>query len=456
MLAQTGGLVSRGGSFAYFDLLLTATIVVMVALSIAIFGRRISAAGGVYTFVTRGAGPLLGIAAGSAIALGYGGMAVDTLLSGVRRIVALLFFGEFGERASAQLLTVILLVVVVAVITLVIALGARTSTRIMLAIEVVAVAAILTVSVIVFARAGWNVSGLVPDLAAAPSLGSFAAGIGLAMTGFVGFESGAALGPESRRPLASVPRALGWTAGALAAVYLFGVAAQLSAAPTSPGGATNTLLASTEFAQTAPWIAPAIEGVIAASWIVCALACTNALVRLVFSLAREGVLPPALSGTSLRSATPHRAAIAVGAVILVATLLREVTGWDSLFARVLTLSSSMGFIVAYLLVSVGAVAYLIRLREFSSREAWPAVLAAVALVGVILAEVLSADDGRRTALMVFTTILIAACVVHMVRVRRDPALRARLGVYDTPIASDALDGLREEEAARSGDGRPTR
>ncbi|KRA25719.1 hypothetical protein ASD65_15770 [Microbacterium sp. Root61] len=429
LLAQTSGLVSRAGSFAFFDLLLTATIVVLVALSMSIFARRISAAGGIYTFVTRGLGPLLGMVAGAAMALGYAAISIDTLRSGVRRITSLI-----DPTGGDGALPAVLVLLGGAVITLVIALGARMSTRIMLVIEAIAVSAILIVSVAVFASTGWNLSPLVPDLSHVPPITSFAGGIGIAVVAFVGFESGAALGPESRRPLSSVPRALVWTACALAAVYLFGVAAQLSAMPAA--GQEGTLLADAAYLSGASWVEPTIDIVIAASWVACTLACTNALVRLVFSMAREGVLPRLLGATSRRFASPHIAAVAIGAILTFGTLVRLWGGRESLYADVIGIATSMGFILAYLLVSAAACAYLLRLREFSFREAWPALVATVALAGVVATEVAGIGSSR-VALWVFAALVAGLALAHVVRCRYGPAT-VRVGVYDTPVASDAL------------------
>ena len=433
LLAQTGGLLSRAGSFAYLDLVLTAITVLLVALSISVFARRIAAAGGIYTFVTRSIGPIVGIVAGVAIALGYAGVAITTLRSGVRRLGGLIT-GE-SQDSSGNLLLIGLAIAICVGITIIIALGARMSTRVLLVVEAVAVSAILTVSVTVFASTGWNVSGLVPDFTAVPPLQSFASGIGLALVGFVGFESGVALGPESKRPLSTVPRALIWTASAIAIVYLFGVAAQLSAA--ASGTSEGALLSQADQLATIPWIEPAIDIVIAASWIACAIACANALVRLIFTMAREGVLPRSLGRTSRRFGTPHVAAVAGGVILVVGTLLAIQLERGMIVRDVISLSTSVGFIIAYVLVCAGAVVYLVRIGEFSVGEAWPAILGTLALTAVMVTTTIAEVENGLLPLLVFLSIVAVATIIHALRYRFG-ALRRTLGAYDTPIASDSL------------------
>lgn len=433
LLAQTGGLLSRAGSFAYLDLVLTAITVLLVALSMSVFARRIAAAGGVYTFVTRSIGPVVGFVAGAAIALGYASVAIDTLRSGVRRLGGLIT--AESQPTEGNLLLVALVVAIGVVITAVIALGARMSTRVLLVVEVITVSAILVVSTAVFAGTGWNVSGLVPDWGNIPPLDSFASGIGLALVGFVGFESGAALGPESRRPLSNVPRALVWTASAIAVVYLFSVAAQLSAAAT--GTSEGTLLSNADQLAAIPWIEPTIDGVIAASWIACTIACSNALVRLVFTMAREGVLPRALGRTSVRFGTPHVAAVVGGGILVAGTLLVLQLDRETLLREVISLSTSVGFIVAYVLVCAGAVVYLARIGEFSLREAWPALLGTVALLAVMATTTIAEAESDLLPLLAFAAVVAVATIVHAVRYRFG-SLRRGLGAYDTPVASDSL------------------
>ncbi|MCT9819009.1 APC family permease [Microbacterium sp. W1N] len=434
LLTHAGGLVRQLGAFAFLALLATSVIVMLVALSLAIFGRRIAAAGGVYTFVTRGLGPVVGIAAGTAIAVGYGAMSIDTLRSGARRIAQLVAGPRADGPDPALMIGVVL--VVGAAITAVIVVGARVSTRIMLVVEGVAVAAILTLSFATLTATGWDLAPLLPGAGAGPppSASAFAAGIALALASFVGFESGAALAPETRRPLATVPRALIWTAAALGLIYLFGVAAQVSASAhgaTGPLGQTIVLPDST-------WWGAATDAVIAASWIACALACTNALVRLVFTLAREGALPAWLGAASRRFGSPHRAAAVVGGLISAGATALIVIGRDTLLGATIGVASSFGFIVAYLLLCAAAVRYLVRIGEFTLRESWPALVGAAALAMIVVVEWTGTTGDDHTGILVIVVLLLGVVGVHAWRLYRGALSPARAGAYDTPIAADAI------------------
>jgi amino acid transporter len=444
LLTAAGGLVHAMGSFAYVALVLSAGVVMLVALSISVFTRRIAAAGGIYTFVTRGLGPVVGIVAGVAIAIGYASVAIDTLRSAVRRIESLLEPVTGGASQTPGTGGSVLVIVVCTVLILVpVIWGARVSTRTMLVLEAVSVTAILALSVAVFVSGGWDLAPLIPDPRSLPSLSSFAAGIGVALVYFVGFESGAALGPESRRPLASVPRALVWTAAALGIVYLFGVAAQLSAAAGGVEGRTSYHISEATM-QASPWIGPTVDAVIAMSWIACTLACTNALVRLLFTMARERVLPAWLGRTSRRFATPHRAALVAGAILAGGTILQVAGGRGSLLDDTIGLATSLAFVVAYLLVCAAAAPYLLRIGEFTLREAGPAIAGTGILVAITAVEVVGLGGEQLASLAILIAVLTVAAVVHAARLRAGGIAMARAGAYDTPVAADALTTAGEQ------------
>lgn len=450
LLTHAGGLMREVGSFVFIATVATAACVILVSMSLAVFARRIAAAGGVYTFVTRGLGPIAGMAAGAAIAIGYAAMSIDTLRSGVRRLERLLTGTPPGATSETGVLTIALIVAVSAGVVAVIIVGARISTRIMLVVEIVAVTAILSLSISVFAASGWDLAPLLPTGGSAPSMSAFASGAALALASFVGFESGAALAPETRRPLAAVPRALVWTTVALAVVYLFGVAAQLSGSASGSVGRTSSLLGDALGARDAAWFATATDAVIAASWIACTLACTNALVRLVFTLARERVLPRGLGATLRGSGTPHKAAIAVGIVVAAGTVTLSFAGRDSLYGATVGAASSFGFLLAYLFVCVAAAVYLLRIGEFTWREAWPAIVAAGLLAVAVTVEIYGTDGEAQVAVSLVLAVVAAAAAVHarMISIRGSRLL----GAYDMPTAGDAIapsrPGLRRGTAVR--------
>src|SRR5690606_35381318 len=102
------------------------------------------------------------------------------------------------------------------------------------------------------------------------------------------------------------------------------------------------------------------------------------------------------------------------------------------------LASTLGFAIAYLLVCLAGPAFLVRLREFTLREAVPSALAAAALAIIVVSQILTATDQRLAAALIIVVIVVGVALLHTIRLRRNPLVRSRSGLYDSPVASDGL------------------
>ena len=176
---------------------------------------------------------------------------------------------------------------------------------------------------------------------------------------------------------------------------------------------------------------------IVASFGACALAALNTLVRVLFSLAREGVAPAALGRTHRRHLTP---AVAVwvtvpvpAAVVLVGTAagVAPATVFGGLVAV-----ATLGFLAAYLLVCLAAPRFLARIGELTGGVVVVSVLASAALVATVVVVVIHASTGLLITLAGLARRRRRAggwCL----RRRRGPALQA-MGVYDETTTADVL------------------
>jgi amino acid transporter len=350
---------------------------------------------------------------------------MNTLASGSQRLADLLSGG-----AASPLLVIALITGFGAVIALVVARGLRMSTRVLLVLESVAVLTVLGLSVAALSVSRWDVGLLVPR-AADFSMEAIITGVAFSLIGFVGFESGAALGPETRRPFAAVPRAVMWSVGATGLVMLVGTAAQLSIVAEQPGAAS--LAAVTGFAHL-------IDVIVAVSFLACALAMTNAATRLAFAMSREGLLPAALGRVSRRGVP------AIGGLILAATVTAVpvavlAAGGTRQDMRVVTSPASiLGFVLAYALVCAAAPVFLGRIGELTARAV---LVSTVPLAGLlcVLAFYLGATMRENPAGLLWAAGILAAVVgAGSVRLLRNPAVAARIGVHDWPVDADTIDG----------------
>jgi amino acid transporter len=152
-------------------------------------------------------------------------------------------------------------------------------------------------------------------------------GMVFAILAFIGFESAAPLGEEARRPRWTVPRAV---VGSAVIVGLFYVICSYAwVIGTGFGSFTETATAAAnpwrdlgEVFWGAGWVL--VFFAIVNSAIANANAGTNAATRVIFALARNGVLPSALARTHPVHRTPHVATVAVTALGTVIALL---LGW---------------------------------------------------------------------------------------------------------------------------------
>ncbi len=432
-------MAGRAGSWAFVVMAFTVAMVVLLAAAIAVFARRIASTGSLYTFVTRGLGPVAGIVAGAALGLGYAAIAISTLRGASDRTISLLRqAGLPAEGGGWQAVVVLIFGLLIALIAV---RGLRPSTRVMLVIEIVAVVAVVAISAIVLAATGWDLSALVPDGDEPIDPTVLFSAVGVGLIAFVGFESGVALGPESRRPLATVPRALLWTVIAVGAVLLFGAAAQLTGQAAQPEGPDHPELPLVRLGEDAglAGLGPAVDLIIVLSFFACSLASTTALARLCFVMSRERLLPSLLGRTSQRFGTPAAASVAAVALVVAVPLgWIAATGSAEGSRAISSPASIVGFIVAYLLVSAAAPVFLRRIGEFTWRAALPGIVSALVLGWALGFYLVALEHG--TGLAITGGLLAATVLLCLLRAARRPGLLQGLGLYDSPVASDSIGG----------------
>jgi amino acid transporter len=426
LLIHPAAAYARSGSFAFVDIAITITLVVGVALVIGTFARRIASTGSLYTFAARGLGTHAGLVAGIALSLGYLAIAMNTLSSGSTRLAQLLV----GGAEPPSWLVIALIVGFGGVIAFVVARGLRMSTRMLLVLESVAVIAVLALSIAALNLTEWDLGLLVPDPSDF-SLEAIITGVAFALIGFVGFESGAALGPETRRPFAAVPRAILVSVGATGLIMLVGTAAQLSIVAERPGAASLSSVTGLT------WL---IDVIVAISFLACALAMTNAATRLAFAMSREGLLPMALGRVSRRG-VPAAGGVLLATLVTAVPVLILALGGSRQDMRIVTSPASiLGFVLAYALVCAAAPVFLALIGELTIRVALLCMLPLAGLLVVLGFYLAATLRDNPTGLLWAIGLLAALVAAGSVRIARHPAVAARIGVHDWPIDTDCLDG----------------
>ena len=439
-LVTTPSLVQATGAPAATATVVATVLILLVASSINQFTRRFAAPGSLYTCVVRGLGPLAGLATAGALSAGYLFVSLSSLVgaaSYLSRGLALLGAPGVAVPGAEAVLAGVLALGVGALVLV----GVRRTTLALLAIEVVAIGAVATALVL---AVGVGLAD-VPDAAAlgahswvadsGPS--ALGAGVVIALTAFIGFESASALGTEAQRPMRTVPRVITWTVAGLGALLAAGTMVQSTAfralgIEPSANPVDDILLA-----LGLPALLPAVDFAVMASFLACATASMIALVRVIMALAIDGVLPAAFGVPHPVWRTPHRAALVLlpvlcgVPVVLLAVGVPVRAAMDQLIQV-----SVLGYLTAYLLISLSVLRFLPRIGERTLRPTLIAGTAGVGL-GAALIGYLAGSLGKGEALPITVVgAFVLLAVGWWFRTRTlNPDVLSRLGSYDEPSAS---------------------
>lgn len=233
---------------------------------------------------------------------------------------------------------------------------------------------------------------------------------------------------EARRPFRTIPRAVLGTAVVIGLLSLLAAVTHVARSGTGEGRPEPVAVPA---AQDTPWLAVAIEVGIAASFFASTVATSTVLVRVLFSMARDGIVARALGATHRRYRTPHVAILVALPVAGAVPAAMLAAGMPSAVVLTLLLTVSSA---GYLLVCVAAPLFLRRIGELTAPPAVAALVIAPILLLVSGAYVVTALGGPVP--VVLGALLVAGLTWYAwLRLRRPGQLRD-IGVYDETSAAD--------------------
>lgn len=406
-------------------------VALLIGSCIAQFTRRMAVAGSLYSLTAQGLGPAAAFTSGVALLAGYGVLAMAALTGSAIYVDALV--ARLGGPAGVSTVPAVCVLALLA--TAGVLVRVRLSARVVLLVEAVSI----TVMTVVFvALLGGDAPASPAAPAPDPGLGGIAAAVLPALGAFIGFEAATAMGVEARRPFRTVPRVVLWTAGAAGVLFLFAAYTQVTGFQGAGGlSADPQPVLTLAMAQGQDWLAVLLDVGIAMSFFACTLATLNALVRVVFSMARDEIVPARLGTTHPRFHTPVVAIAAALPVVAVvpAVLLAAGLPAPRVLAELLTVATA-GYLVAYLLVCLAAPPFLRRIGELTAPPVLVTVVVAPVLLAVLVAFVVSAWGGA-LPLVIGLQALAGLVWFGWLRWRR-PAQLAAIGVYDETVQADVL------------------
>ncbi|MFF5144012.1 APC family permease [Streptomyces sp. NPDC013157] len=194
-------------------------------------------------------------------------------------------------------------------------------TRVIVAV----VLAVLASVVVVCLTSGAADAGRL-DIRLSAGVGGVLEAAGLLFFAFAGYARIATLGEEVRDPARTIPRAIPLALGITLVVYACVAVAAVSVLGTDGLGRAAAPLADAVRAAGVPGLVPVVRVGAAVAALGSLLALILGVSRTSLAMARDGHLPRALAAVHPRFQVPHRAELAVGAVVAVAAATADVRG----------------------------------------------------------------------------------------------------------------------------------
>ncbi|OWA19084.1 amino acid permease [Streptomyces sp. CS227] len=396
-----GQVAAASGGAVWVPLLTALLLALLTAASYAELATKYPRAGGASHYATLAFGPAAGFVAGFCM-----------LAAGIVSVAALAR-GFAGDYLSAFVTLPVALVAAVflVVLALVNARGVKESTRanvVATLIEVGGLAVIVVLGAWLLLRGDGDLGRLTQ--LGTPEKGAAAAVLGgsvLAYYSFVGFETSVNVAEETRDPRRAYPRALFGALATAGAVYVLVGLAASAAVPTEVLARSSGPLL--EVVHAAGGVPPRLFSAIALVAVANGALLTGIMAsRLAYGMARDGLLPAALTRLLPRRRTPWAAIAATTAP----ALLLALTGSVATLASTLVLL----LLVVFLIVNT---AVLVLRREDGTPGHFrvPAVLPVLGVAScVLLATQVEAEVWLRTAVVL--GVAAALAVVPAVRRRR--------------------------------------
>lgn len=338
-------------------------------------------AGGTYVYGRERLGPVWGYMAGWGFVVGKTASCAAMALT----------FGAYVWPGAARPLAAAVVVAVTGLNLL----GVRRSAQATWAIVVMVLAVLAAVVLACLAGGTADAANLEPTGEA--GVRGVLEAAGLLFFAFAGYARIATMGEEVRDPARVIPRAIPLALGIVLAAYLAVAVAALAALGAAGLAAADAPLEAAVSAGSLDGLAPVVRAAAAVASAGVLLSLMLGVSRTALAMSRRGDLPRVLDAVSARTGGPHRAELAVGAVVLAVVLAADLRG-------------AIGF-SSFCVLAYYAVANASALRLRPEERRWPRGLAAAGLAACVVVAV----SLPAASVLAGTAVLAAGAVLWVAR-----------------------------------------
>jgi amino acid transporter len=294
----------------------------LVGNTVVQFARQLPSSGSFYTYNSNALGSAAGFFTGWLFFIGYAVLAPG-LFTAVGAFASDYVSGTFGVGIPWWIFSLFAMAVVVGLSIR----SIQASARVDMTLLVIEMIVFLILAIISIAVAGdGNTVAVFSPTSSPEGLSGVGLGVVFGILSFVGFDAAATLGEESRNPRRAVPLAVG---GALISIGLFYVfmmyALSAGYGLADPENLARFLDDPNPFAtladRNAPWLGQVISIAAILGIFSCFVAIHNTTVRVIFSMGRDRLLPPALGRVHPSWFSPYTAIYAQTAFTVIVGLV---------------------------------------------------------------------------------------------------------------------------------------
>ncbi len=418
-----------------FAVLLTAVGTLALAYVLTLYGRRFAGAGAVYEYLVRGTHSSIGIVGAGMYVLGLLFLGAGGAFVAEGYLANHLLASELSVDIGWWCWALVSLGAAIAINFV----GVRVGIRAVVATAVVSALPLLAVAFAVIASGGAGGNSFAVLNPAQTSWSAVFHGVLFAVALFIGFETVAALGEEARLPRRSIPVAMIASIVLCASFYLLVTYAGAIGFGKGQSAAYAWFASANPFGDLAArYLAHGVGWIVSLTIVldlfsVC-VAFMLAASRVLMTLARDGLLPRALSRTSARFHTP------IGALAAIAVWALLVIGWTGLMRYgqaahtsniresllILLETGSYLIMLVYLLLAAGSVWLLGGDGARRLRRRLPIVVTAIAVPILSFDGSLNPFPAYPTAIAVYlaaASVLVSLAWYLGLRTTRPAAVR---------------------------------